>query len=200
MGLALRSGADVPETDFDQHLPSRYRWASETHWTPLAACRKAAEWLAPTRDAHVLDIGSGVGKLCVAASLISGARFTGVEQRPHLVEVAEELARRLDADGAHFICADAFTLEWREYGSLYFYNPFVEALFPEALRIDATVEHTEAQHDTAVALLGEKLTGMAAGTRVVIYHGLGCELPASYRRAQSEWVVHSTMELWIKEG
>ena len=143
LAAALRTGALVTDEAFDALLPKRWRWIARTHWTPVEVCRAAAQLLAPGPDAIVLDVGSGVGKLCLVGALATGASFVGVEQRPHLVKVAQALGAELGATSAAFLCADALSLDWRDFTSLYFFNPFAEAIFPQALRIDATVKQTE---------------------------------------------------------
>lgn len=196
---ALRAGADVSDAAFDAHLPRRYRWPSGRHWTPVAACREAARWLAPHPDSRVLDVGSGIGKLCVIGSLTTAATFVGIEQRPHLVHAARALAAQLGADSASFLSGDAFAADWREFDSLYFYNPFAEPLFPEPMRIDLTLPHSEAAHDLAIRRLVDKLAGLPVGARLVVYHDLGCALPDGYRRVEQKAVDHSDLELWLRD-
>ncbi len=195
---ALRAGAEVSDSAFDALLPRRYRWPSQRHWTPVVACRDAAAWLAPEPDSRVLDVGSGIGKLCVIGSLATAATFVGIEQRPHLVTAARALASLLDANTASFLCGDAFALDWREYSGLYFYNPFAEPLFPEPMRIDSTLDHSEAGHDLAVKRLLDKLVGLRRGTRLVVYHDLGCALPDGFERIEEKVSGHSSLELWIR--
>jgi cyclopropane fatty-acyl-phospholipid synthase-like methyltransferase len=38
------------------------------HWSRLEIAKSAAEFLAAQNNVHVLDIGSGVGKFCLAAA------------------------------------------------------------------------------------------------------------------------------------
>jgi SAM-dependent methyltransferase len=199
VAAALRAGTDLTDAAFDALLPRRYRWVSERHWTPLVACRDAARWLAPGPDARVLDVGAGVGKLCLAGSLLTGASFVGIEQRPHLVHAARALAGQLGATGATFVRGDALDFDWREFSSIYFYNPFAEPLFPEPMRIDLSVQQSEPGQALCVARLLEKLAGLRRGTRVVAYHDLGCALPDGFVRVEQKWSGHSALELWTRE-
>jgi SAM-dependent methyltransferase len=196
---ALRAGEPVDDATFDALLPKRWRWISDTHWTPLEVCRAAAPLLAPDADAIVLDVGAGVGKLCLAGALSTGASFVGVEQRPHLVQVASALGAELGATSARFICADAFSLDWRDFTSLYFFNPFAEAIFPQALRIDATVRQTEEQHAALIDGLEGRLTGLRAGARLVVYCGLGRRVPEAFERRESLRLGHNNLELWVRK-
>ena len=172
---------------------------SERHWTPIAACRVAAQWLAPNAGCRVLDVGSGVGKLCLVGSLTTEATFVGVEQRPHLVQIARDLASELGAETATFLCDDAFTIDWREFTSLYFFNPFAEAIFPEAVQIDSTVECTEQGYDLVLERLARKLADLQRGTRVVVYHSVGCPMPEGFRCLDRQLSGHSSLELWVRE-
>ncbi|MES2109763.1 MAG: hypothetical protein V4577_13480 [Bacteroidota bacterium] len=74
---------------FDRMYPEHFRLLSLKHWTPLAIARKAAAFLAEP-GARVLDIGSGIGKFCLAAGYeFPETDFYGVEQRHQLVYHAE---------------------------------------------------------------------------------------------------------------
>ena len=199
IAATLRAGANIGDSSFDAHLPRRYQWASDTHWTPVAACREAAEWLAPEPGSRVLDVGSGVGKLCLVGALATQGTFVGIEQRPHLVQIARALGRQLGATSAAFLCDDAFAVDWRDFSSVYFFNPFAEGLFPDALRIDTTVEQSEQGYELAIAQLTDKLSNLRRGTRVVIYHALGCMLPEGFQRIDHKRSGHSSMELWVRE-
>ena len=56
----------------------------------FSCCRKAANFLAAENNVRILDIGSGVGKFCLAASYYKpNAFYYGVEQRKSLVSHAE---------------------------------------------------------------------------------------------------------------
>ncbi len=195
---SLRAGEPVTDAAFDALLPKRWRWISATHWTPVEVCRTAASWLAPGPDSLVLDVGSGVGKLCLVGALSTGASFVGVEQRPHLVKVAAALGAELGATSAVFLGADAFSLDWRDFTSLYFFNPFAEAIFPQALRIDATVKLSEEQHAALIDRLEGKLLELQPGARVVVYCGLGRRVPEAFARTASERLGNNNLELWVR--
>jgi SAM-dependent methyltransferase len=198
IAAALRAGEAVTDAAFDALLPKRWRWISDTHWTPLEVCSAAARLLAPSPDAIVLDVGAGVGKLCLAGALSTGASFVGVEQRPHLVQVASALGEELGAASARFVNADAFSLDWRDFTSLYFFNPFAEAIFPQVLRIDATVKQSEEQHAELILRLEDRLAELRPGTRLVVYCGLGCRVPEAFERKSSARLGHNNLELWVR--
>src|SRR4051812_11246359 len=82
----------LTEDDFDVVFPERVRRHSPHFWTPIEVAEAAASFLAPSPLVRVLDIGSGAGKFCIVGAARTGAHFSGIEQRPHLVAVARYAA------------------------------------------------------------------------------------------------------------
>src|SRR5258708_5890262 len=95
---ALRAGRCPPDQAFDGFLPAELRVVSHQYWTPLVVAKRTAEWLDDLNVRTVVDIGSGAGKLCVAAALACHCHFTGLERRSRLVAEARTLARVFDVD------------------------------------------------------------------------------------------------------
>src|SRR5436190_18491285 len=86
----------ISDTQFDQLYPLNIQQLTKRHWTPLYVARKAASFLATERGARVLDIGSGIGKFCMAAASIRPESFFyGVEQRSRLVYYADKVKNLL---------------------------------------------------------------------------------------------------------
>ena len=57
---------------------------------PVKYCKKSCHFLATDYSVRILDIGSGVGKFCLAAAYFKpNAFYYGVEQRKVLVSYAE---------------------------------------------------------------------------------------------------------------
>src|ERR1044071_2257780 len=83
---------------FDALYPDDVRGRVPNHWTPVAVALQAAELLAPEDGMRVLDVGAGGGKLCCVGALATPSHTTwcGIEQDPRLVEVAREIATRLE--------------------------------------------------------------------------------------------------------
>ena len=84
LGRILAVGLCPEDREFDRFLPYEMQLVSYQYWTSLAVAKRAAAWFAELGVRTVADIGSGVGKFCVAAALFGGGggRFTGLEQRP----------------------------------------------------------------------------------------------------------------------
>ncbi|SEO26741.1 hypothetical protein [Niastella yeongjuensis] len=79
----------------DSHLnklyPESIQLLAARHWTPLNIIQLVIPFLVTHPGIKVLDIGSGVGKFCVAGAYYKPyASFYGVEQRKDLVDHAEK--------------------------------------------------------------------------------------------------------------
>src|ERR1019366_6205983 len=93
---------------FDSIYPPSIRAISRRYWTPVDVARRAARLLWRAGARRVLDVGSGVGKfVLVAAGAVPEVRFVGVEQRPHLVEVARRAHEQLQLQNALFVVGEA---------------------------------------------------------------------------------------------
>lgn len=131
------------DSRFNQLYPGPVRLLAPKHWTPLAVARKAARFLAPEKGMHILDVGSGVGKFCLAAAYYApNAHFYGIEQRKDLVSCAQSAAKLLELDNVSFIHGNFTQLDLRSYDHIYFFNAFYENL-SYADKIDVNVAHSE---------------------------------------------------------
>ena len=154
---------------------------ARVHFTPVAVAREAARLLAPGRGARVLDVGAGVGKFCIAAALAyPDATFVGVERRASLVAVGRTVARRVGATNVELVHGDAFDLDWSPYAGLYLFNPFGEHAHAGAPPLDADAGLDPDRFFAASTRARERLRGLAPGTRVVTYHGLGKPAPRGF--------------------
>ena len=108
---ALRNGASPSDKIFDSVYPKSLQAISTVHFSPVAVAVRAAQLFEKAAVKRVLDVGSGVGKFCVIGSLCTkSAHFTGVEQRPALVQVARDSAARMRADRTEFLEGNAVGL------------------------------------------------------------------------------------------
>jgi len=189
IATALQQGIPVDDSVFDRVYPDHVQRLSRLHFTPVSVALRAAAWLAPEPGLRVLDGGAGAGKLCLVAALSHAGRWHGVERDPSLVAVASAAARELEvAHCASFVAGDLLALDWRAFDSLYFYNPFEAALF----RRGGSGGRSDRDQ---VAEVQERLAELAAGTRVVAFHGFGGEMPSGFVRAAGD----GELALWIKE-
>lgn len=182
---ALRENTIDADELLDTLYPDAFRRFRVQHTTPVEVSVRAAAWLAPDRGARVLDVGSGAGRFCLAGALATPGHFTGVEQRPWLVDAAREAARELGVTTAEFICGDVRSVDWRAFDGFYLFNPFGENHLPDEERIDDDVELNTERHSVDVAFVEAQLLRAPPGTRLATWHGFGGHLEgyACVRRA-----------------
>ncbi len=195
---SLRRGEDVVNWAFDGIYPDAIGQLSPRHWTPLAVAQSAARMLVVDATTRVLDVGAGVGKFCFVGALSTVGRFTGVEQRAHLVELARSVARHYGVDRAEYVHGDVRDIDWAQFDAFYFYNSFGENHLDPADWIDDSVELSRARFERDVPAALWRLERARPGTRVVTFHGLGAELPRNYERRATEPAGSGALDLWVK--
>ena len=182
ISVALRNRVSISDAQFDGLYPAGQRFRSYAHWTPVDVAVRACALLAPQPGQRVLDVGSGVGKLCIVGALITQATWVGVETEPEMIRVAENAARRLHiADRVQFVRGDANAFDWSGFDAIYMFNPFAEGLLEATTHPDAhdrftrNIDHARRQ-----------LAATAPGTRLVTYHGFGGQLPEGFELVHHE--------------
>ena len=196
---SLKHGKLVSDKQFDQVFPEELQGLSHRHWTPLRVARRAANFLACSPSTKVLDIGSGPGKFCLIGAITTQAHFFGVEQRKSLTDIATAVASRHRVSRATFINMNMADLDWTEFQSFYFYNPFQEQLDPTA-RIDDAFLYSLHLCEVYLELVRTRLSMAPTGTRVAAFHGigLGLEMPDGYELVSRQLQGTGYLELWIK--
>ncbi|MDB4962251.1 MAG: hypothetical protein JWP01_2250 [Myxococcales bacterium] len=194
---ALRWRTAVPDRVFDRLYPKHVRRLSSVHWTPVSVALRAAEWLAPTAGARVLDVGSGPGKLCCIGAAARGGTWHGVERDPALVEAANAAAKLLDLErSTTFSAGEMEVVDWHSFDSLYFYNPFAAILFGEAPFAKAV---RWSMLTDQIARTEAHLADLSVGTRVVTYEGFGGDMPDGYLLTHAEMIDDRRLALWVKQ-
>jgi predicted RNA methylase len=196
---ALRRRVAISDEELDEVFPEELRDRSSLHWTPVAIAMRAAELLAPEPGVRVLDVGAGVGKLCLVGALMTSATGTtwwGIEQDATLVAAANHAAWLLDIDRrTRFVHGDGSRLAWDDFDALYFYNPFsMMMLAPHA---SAFVRYATL-HST-LRRIEQRLASTRVGTRVVTYHGFGGTLPPGFALVAREPAGGDVLELWVRD-
>lgn len=194
---ALKEGVPLSDSVFDLVYPPPVRAVSAVFWTPVSVALRAAELLVVDPTSRVLDVGSGAGKFCIVGALSTGASFTGLEHRPHLVELARSAAKRLGAR-ARFVHGRLANDSLEDIDALYFFNPFAENAFPPEDHLDHTVELSLDRALFDVELAERLLARAKVGTRVVTYHGFGGDMPPTYTLELTEKHRTDQLELWVK--
>jgi predicted RNA methylase len=199
VAAAIRAGICPNERSFDRFLPYELRLVSHQHWTPLVVALRAAEWLDAAGAKTVVDIGSGAGKFCVAAALRGRCAFTGIEQRPRLVQAAGALARLFGVhDRVRFVQGSVSECPLPEADAYYLYNPFGENLFGSDEHLDEDVELSVARYRRDVALVEAFFANARLGTYVIKYNGFGGRMPSGYQRVRVDRETPSVLRMWRK--
>jgi SAM-dependent methyltransferase len=169
------------DEEFDGQFSPLLRQYSTAHWSPLGVAAKAALFLTSGDGNRVLDIGSGVGKFCLAGAYIApDSKFFGVERRVGLFLAAQEARLRLGLNNVAFIHADCADLRFREYDHFFFYSPFYENLAEEEPVDDEFVLSIERFQHYSRFVFRELLT-MPVGTRLCTFKSLENEIPVDFR-------------------
>lgn len=194
----MASGKTVPDREFDRVFPEKIRMLSSLHWTPLDVVQKAVRFLVRNEHSRILDIGSGVGKFCIAGGILSRGVFTGMEKRPELVKTARDAACQFQLHTVNFIEANVIDIDWDEFDGFYFYNPFYEQLVEPRLHIDNSIVTSKEKFQHYISVSQQKLRRLKDGTRVVTYSGLGGPMPTEYDKILSEQINGCDLSFWVK--
>ncbi|MBS1564284.1 MAG: methyltransferase domain-containing protein, partial [Bacteroidetes bacterium] len=152
------------DENFCRLYPPSIRLLDGMHWSPLEVIQKSAEFLAGKKGTKVLDIGSGAGKFCLAASYYKPkAFFYGVEQRQYLIDHAEAALKQLGKLQVTFINGNFTQLNLQEFDSFYFYNSFFESL-PGIQKIDDSIDYSPGLYDYYCRYMSMQLDNLPSGT------------------------------------
>ncbi|MBN8850562.1 MAG: methyltransferase [Sphingobacteriales bacterium 50-39] len=187
------------ETDAQFHnlYPLSIRLLAVRHWTPLHVTQRVVQYLTPVGNENILDIGSGVGKFCMAAANSApSAFFFGVEQRNDLVKHADAASKALGLSNIRFIHGNFTQLDFKLFDHFYFYNSFYENLI-DTDKIDDRIDYSVELYNYYNRQLYNKLKEMPSGTRVVTFHSLGEEIPSDYHLVEAQ--MNDLLKFWIKK-
>ena len=185
------------DAEFNQLYPFSIQQLAHLHWTPLNITRKIIQFLASDESVRILDIGSGVGKFCLAAGYYkANAQFYGIEQRKNLVEHANEAKNRLGLENVSFSCGDFTQLDLKEYDHFYLYNPFFENI-EGSEKIDDTILYSESLYNYYNQYLYKQLEEMPSGTRVATYCSWDEEIPPVYHLVETDF--QNLLRCWLKK-
>lgn len=185
----------VEDESFDQIYPPPIRELSWRHWTPVSVAVGAAKLLVSGPHTRVLDIGCGPGKFCLVGAALTGASFTGIEQRADLVEIARRAAFKHSLTNVDIIHGNVIDLSFAEFDAFYLFNPFEENMFPPQ-KIDSAVPLSRTLYERYTQYVADQLGQRPIGTRVVTYAGADLEVPACYDCQLRLFACD--LKLWIK--
>lgn len=166
-----------PDLEFDTLYPPSIQALANYHWTPVSVAIKAARFLARDERLKILDIGSGVGKFCLAAAKhFPNTFYYGVEQRQNLIRYAEAAKHDLRVENVHFIHGNFTQLDFRKYDHFYFYNAFFENL-ASTDKIDDSIDYSGELYNYYSRYLYLQLQKKPKGTRLCTFCSLENEIP-----------------------
>jgi SAM-dependent methyltransferase len=181
---------------FHKLYPLHVQKLADKHWTPLKVAQYAAEFLVPQDGAKVLDIGSGPGKFCLAASHFKPTGFFyGVEQRKELIDIAVEAEYNLNLDNVSFLHGNFTQLDFTQFDHFYFYNSFYENI-DGTEKIDYNIQHSLSLYNYYNSYFYNQLEKMPSGTRVATYHSWGNQMPPAYYILKTQF--DKLLKFWIK--
>jgi SAM-dependent methyltransferase len=184
------------DLNFDSLFPPAIQKKAARHWTPLEIAKTASEFLVPQNNVHVLDIGSGIGKFCLAAANHKpNGTFYGVEQRKNLVDHALDVSSKMGIYNVSFIHGNFTQLDLRQFDSFYFFNSFYENL-EGTPKIDDTIDHSLSLFNYYNHYLYKELEQQPHGTRIATYHSLEDEIPPCYYVVKTDF--NGLLKFWIK--
>jgi predicted RNA methylase len=206
----LRTNHPVTDASFDRLFPEELRVMSQVHWTPVDVARRVVALLAPMTGEQMIDVGAGVGKVCLIGALCSAARWEGHDLRARLVHAAENAAAHLGvADRTRFLQTEVTRIAWDRADGVYLYNPFGELLMApdvSSLRevgpLGGLQVHAArtARYRRLVEATAEKAWELRIGARVVTFHGFGGRWPSCLELVQREPAGTDFLELWVRVG
>lgn len=197
-GITSLSKYFAEESAFRNLFPLPIQQLDALHWSPLPVAGKAVQFLVQDEVVNILDIGSGIGKFCLAGAYHKpAAHFYGVEQREDLVEQASIVSHRLGLNNVHFMYSNFTQLDLKQYDHFYFYNSFFENLSGTD-KIDDSIAYSRELYNYYSHYLYKQLEEMPAGTRIATYCSWGDEIPSGYTLAEVHF--DSLLKCWIKNG
>ncbi len=204
INIATATIANAPAADgwfssdktFNSLYPTDIIALAGKHWTPLVVACMAADFLATEKRTRILDIGSGVGKFCLAAAHYKpNAVFTGIEQRAQLVAHADNATLQLGIKNVCFLHGNFTKLDFKQYDHFYFYNSFYEN-FDFTTKIDNKVSYSSELYHSYAHHLKKLLQQKPAGTRLATFHSLEDEIPDDFLVVGSE--LENVLKFWEK--
>lgn len=197
----LTSDLPLDNIEFDQVLPPLYRFLSSAQWTSIKVAQTLSAWLKPHGRKKFIDLGSGVGKLCVLLRILTDLEIYGVEQRQHLVDISRKIAAANDLDRILFSTGNLIELNWTDYDIFYLYNPFQEHVaFSDTFLIDKNIDLSRAHFNHYSAKVLEELKKVKDGSILITFHGYGGSIPKSWSMKHSQFVEGGFLSMWVKNS
>jgi hypothetical protein len=96
--------------------------------TPIRHALTMTERSGLSKKDVLIDLGSGLGQLCIVASILTGAQALGIEPERAYVQSARECARNLRLDSVTFLQADAREADLSSGTVFHLFTPFTGSI------------------------------------------------------------------------
>jgi SAM-dependent methyltransferase len=196
----IRLGMDVDDATFDQIFPPYYQFQSPTHWSSIRVARQIADWIKPLGHKSIIDIGCGVGKLCLLLRILTNYEIFGIEQRSILVSIANKIIGVNDFKNISIIQMNMLELNWDLHDIYYLYNPFLEHLADAKVVLENDIEFHEKYYAHYTSEVFRQLTWAKPGKVLITFHGYGGNVPSTWRMVASKYIEEGYLSMWIKES
>lgn len=197
----LRANINVNDSDFDKIFPHYYQLQSAVHWSSIQVAAQIADWIKPLKRKKFIDIGCGVGKLCILLRLLTDHEIYGIEQRRNLVKIANEIIERNNLQNLFVTEENMLDLNWADYDIYYLYNPFQEHVVGEGIGVlEGNVDFDKKHFVHYTSEVFRQLAWAAPGKCLITFHGYGGSVPRSWKMTKSRHIENGDLTMWIKEG
>lgn len=185
------------DKDFDKLFPIKVQSISHIHWTPVEVAKKAATFLGQSDKDIVLDIGSGAGKFCIVGALSTPAKFVGVEHRTSMTDICQEIIDKLEITNIEILNKNIIDIDFENYTSFYFFNPFEENINDYCPQIDLSVGLSRKKYLDYTLYVYEELKKLPSKTRLATYCTQDHHVPECFKleSVDFDW----DLKLWVKK-
>jgi SAM-dependent methyltransferase len=196
----IRSGGSVKDCDFDHIFPPYYQFQSPIHWSPISVARQISQWISPLKRQSFVDIGCGVGKICLLLRILTDFEITGIEQRPKLVEIGNKIIELNNLKNISIIQMNMLELNWDLHDIYYLYNPFQEHITDAGICIiENDLDFDAKNYAQYTSEVFRQLTWARPGKVLITFHGYGGNIPSGWKMAASNHLENGDLTMWIKE-
>jgi len=119
--------------------------------TPVRHALAMIEQSGLTENDLLVDVGSGLGQLCIVASILTGAQAIGIEIERAYIECARECVRNLQMSRIEFLHADAREADLSVGTVFHLYTPFNGSILRTVLN---RLQHESTNRSIKVCTLG----------------------------------------------
>jgi hypothetical protein len=182
----IRAGIEVGDDEFDKILPRFYRIKSTVHWSSIQVARQIAEWINPLKATKFIDIGCGVGKLCLLLRILTKYEI--------------QIIRASEFKNISIKQLNMLDLDWDDYDIYYLYNPFQEHITTgDVCVLERDIELDQKHYTQYTTEVFRQLSCASSGKVLITFHGYGGEVPSSWKIVASKPIKNGTLKMWVKK-